>query len=198
MAPSASSRASSNGIRSLCAFNKLVRWARVSFSEVGFAKSGAGEPPILMTDASDPFPSSLSSEVENVRAWEKPFWAFIEKLSSNKTTVEEGTSPERARTESWLFGFGIIPVSAPRIYNNTHAQSVPPQILARGSRATKIKNPRATRGRIIRFKKGPHSVTTIRASARARRIGMMQRIMSRIICSSCTCFRFLRKTDSSK
>ena len=74
-----------------------------------------------------------SSEVENVRAWEKPFWAFIEKLSSNKTTVEEGTSPERARTESWLFGFGIIPVSAPRIYNNTHAQSVPPQILARGS-----------------------------------------------------------------
>ena len=82
---------------------------------MGFAKSGVGLPPIRMTEASEPFPKPSRKEVEKVRACANPLFAFMEKLSSKSRTVDEGTSPDKARTDSPLLGLGMIPVSAPRM-----------------------------------------------------------------------------------
>ena len=135
-----------------------------------------------------------------MKSWalEKLSIAFIDKLSSNKMTVLAGTSPEAAVSFFSFPHWGSRP-SAPRAVPRRQAiQSSPQSSLVLRVNATMIKKIKAARGKSKKKRKEFQSITTSRASARARRAGIKHRIIRMIHCSNWICFRFLRRTDSSK
>ena len=195
---SARSSPANNERRSPSASRFSVLSTRAFGSEVGLSKMGVVIPPswrMLVSDCVCIFPRK--PEIKSC-ALEKLPSAFIERLSSSKITVLAGTSPDAADSLWSLPQSGRKPRAPSPVTSKQAPQSRPQNIRVLFVNAMMIRKSRAASGSNKKKRNEFQFITTILASVSANSIGMAHRIIKMIHCSSWICFRFFRRTDSSK